>query len=233
MRKNKLTYLSIVDWLTRNSWLFLAMLLVVVISLVITDLLWHWLNWAAITAIATLLLTAGVVFAFSQVHQSRVSNNARIAMDMFHELRIEKTKDTLRYIYLIEDIKNISKKKLNEIDGVIDKFELLGILVNQCIIDQRLAIEAYAGPPALRIWYKLKKYIIDEREKRGFFADNFEGLVRASLDYLDNNNLTLNFQTIENTKFVSIELVGKLKTHDYLPRSWKEIEEQRKKIKPQ
>jgi len=188
------------------------------------------LTWATVGAIAACVLAFGVFWAIRQVRETRKSTNAQLAVELFRELRGEETKATLRLIYRLapDDVSRLSDENAsigitnlkNEIDGVLDKFELLGALVKQNIIDETLAIEAFAGPPALRCWYQLVEYIKDGRKKRGVVADNYEGYARHTLDYCKKKHIQV--------KLNDKELVQALKEDSSrCPRSWKEIEQER------
>ena len=65
------------------------------------------LTWLTVQAIATCVLAISIVLAFYQLKQARRSTNAQIAIELFHELRNEETKDILRFIYQLRpgDIK--------------------------------------------------------------------------------------------------------------------------------
>jgi hypothetical protein len=212
---------------------------------------WAW-GWTAIEAIATLVLVAGVAFAALQVKQARLSTNAQIAVELFRELRSEESKDTLRLIYGIRayneqadeglpekillpkevDVEKLPRNDLYRIEELLNKYNMLGGLVNRGIIDSSLAIEIFAGPPALRCWFQLGNYVRKKQEKRGFFCENFEDFTKSSLDYFRNVNRYINLLKDEDNKEDKvIELVGfflNKKNKDemnntFCPRSLKEM----------
>ena len=190
-------------------------------------------NWTALEATATWLLAGGVFFAILQVYQAKKSTNAQLAVDLFRELRSDETKNTLRFIYKFKsgDAERLGAAERNKIDSVIDKFELLGALVNQGIIDERLAIEAFAGPPALRCWYQLVSYIREQEKIRGFFITNYEDFTRSAVEYFEGQHVEIIFYRIgDENKYLVKELRELIDKGDSLrPRSLKEIKRERKK----
>jgi hypothetical protein len=195
-------------------------------------------NWTELAAISTWILAGGIFFAAAQVYQARKSTdearkstNAQIAMELFRELRAEKAIKKMRSIYEIENnFKYLSQTKKNDVDYILDRLDTLGNLVKMKIIDEKLAIETYGGPPALRFWYKLKNYIRKKQNERGYYGENFEGFVRASLEYFNENYIIVNYyKTGEEDK--PINLIIELNKAENLPRSWKEIENERKNCK--
>ncbi len=146
---------------------------------------WTW-GWTAVGAICTGILAIGIWFAFLQVRQTKRSTQAQIAVELFQELRSAQVLETLRFIYRLkpEDIQNMHAIDKNNIGSVLDKFELLGALVAQGIIDERIAIEAYGGPPVLKCWYQLgENYIKKVREQRGLFCKYVEDFAARTFDY--------------------------------------------------
>ncbi len=198
-------------------------------------------DWQLVSAIATWFLVLGVVYAFWQVQQARLSTNAQLAMELFRVLRSEESKNTLRLIYRLrpEDIPrlhtntNIGIENLkNEINSLLDKFEMLGSLVNHSIIEKSLAIEAFGGAPALRCWYCLAEYIRKEEDcKRGFFLQNYEAFTRLCLDYFDKEQVEVKFykeDSSETPKDLIQFFAGLEKGDNRYPRSLKEIKRGRK-----
>ena len=133
-------------------WFLVSVLLYVVIkNCGVTDW-WDGDTWQIIAAIATWLLAGGVVFAILQLRQARLNTKAQIAMDLYRELRNYETVEKIRSIYGLkpEDTKYLPTNKKKDIDYVLERFNMLGALVAQDIIDKQLAIETYSGHPALR-----------------------------------------------------------------------------------
>jgi len=199
---------SIIQWITRNIWLFIVVLLVIAVFFIISDLFWHLWDWTEIMAIATWILAAGVGVAVweaahtksqaeKQAEVSRNSMKAQIAVELFDMLRHEDILTTFRKIYDLEptDITRMmqhpSKADValrQEIGGILDKFELLGALVHQGIIDEHIAIEVYGGPSVLKCWYQLgEDYIKRIRKKRGLFCKHVEDLSARTFNYQRNS----------------------------------------------
>ena len=194
------------DWKTGSLvaiWFLVGVLISVIIKNWGVQDWWDATTWQIVAAIATWLLAGGVVFAILQVRQARKSTNAQLAVELFRELRSEETKENLRSIYNLrtQDAKNLTDYQKIRIDHVLDKFELLGALVKQGIIDERLAIEAFAGPPALRCWYQLAEYIKGERKKRGFFLKNYEEFTKRTFKHFKDKGIHLAF----SNKYMQIE----------------------------
>ncbi len=197
---------------------------------------WTW-GWTAIGAIATSVLALGIVFAFLQVRAqlraARISANAQIAVELFRELRGSQTIEKFRLIYGLkaDDFRYLPTCKRNDMDYVLDRFELVGALAASGVVDKKLAIEPYGGPAALRCWYILcTDYIKVTRDKRGYFCENYEGFARFCLDYFHEAGIQVKlYREGEEDK----ELVfQELQKDELRPRSFKKIERDRKKSKP-
>ncbi|MFC1990545.1 hypothetical protein ACFLU9_00130 [Chloroflexota bacterium] len=190
-------------------------------------------DWTMLAAIGTWVLAAGVVFAILQIREARKSTNAQIAMDLFKELRDEETIKKLRMIYNSVydvskpiDIKDLRCHEKNDIDFVIDRFDVLGVLVDKGIVDDKLAIDVYAGTPSLRCWYILREYIKEVRKERGYFGDNLEGFARLSLEHFKETNIKVKFyKKYEEDK--GIDLVAKLQEKELQPRCFEKIKKDR------
>jgi hypothetical protein len=171
----------------------------VFILLVILSLLdWNApINWMAVTGLATWVLAGGVGVAIwqiivtrestsKQLDEARKSTNAQIALDLFKELRDNETVEKLQTIYnRVENDKNkLSPIAQNNIRYILDRFEVLGILVDKGIVDEDLAIHAYGGASALRCWYKLHHYIQQMTSDLGPWKINYEIYTRHCLEYL-------------------------------------------------
>ncbi len=203
-QKDKSIVSKLVNWITRNIWLFIVILLAIAVFFVITDFFWNWWDWTEIMAIATWILAAGVGVAIwqaahsksqadKQAEVSRNSMKAQIAVELFDMLRHTNILDTFRKIYNLEPaqvrrlLEHPNKADVvlrQQIGGVLDKFELLGALVHQGIIDEHIAIEVYGGPSVLKCWYQLgADYIKRVREKRGLFCKYVEDLASRTFNY--------------------------------------------------
>jgi len=176
-------------WLTRvfgTVWLLGG---VVIFLIYFNSLNWDWdweTGWSTLAACATWVLAGGIVLVFWQIVEARRSTNAEVAVELFRGLRSAEMLETLRFIYRLKpkDIRNLHAIDKNNIESVLDKFELLGALVKQGIIDDRLAIEAYGGPPVLKCWYQLgENYIKEIRKQRGLFCKYVEDFARRTMKY--------------------------------------------------
>jgi hypothetical protein len=193
--------------------------------------------WTAVYAIATVILAGGIWIAIRQIREARRNTQAQIAMDFFRELRSDRALEILRYIYDLtpnEDGKYLTTKHKYDIEYVLDRFDVLGVLVADGFIDDKLAIDAYAGVTALRCWYQLHQYVWRIRGKRKYFGDNFEAFTNRCLTYFDRAYIEVGF---ENPYVTEEDLVKKLKDSEkendetkkkLYPRTLKEIRKQRR-----
>ncbi len=166
---------------------------------------------------------SGMWFTWRQIGQARESTNAQIAVELFGQLRSEETLKILRYIYGLapnEDGKYLSIVHKNEIDHVLNKFNMLGALVAQGIVDRQLTIEAFGGYAALRCWYKLHKYIREEQCRRGWYQENYEVFARFSLDYFEKAEIPVKLDKVDLVKVLRENL-------SLRPRTLKEIKKGR------
>jgi len=200
---------------------------------------WDAQTWQIVAAIATWLLAGGVVYAFLQVRQARKSTNAQIAVELFKQLRDPKLIEILRSIvynnnrqairgFIDDDTK---KEVVSEIEHVIDRFDMLGALVAKEIVDEETAIEAFAGPPALRCWYQLALFTRELQNRRGFYCPYYEDFSRRSLEHFKCKNVEIWLQLKCETKIIPLvkELKEMVERKDELrPRSLKEIERETK-----
>lgn len=196
-------------------------------------------KWEIIAAIATWFLALGVAFAFLQLRQARKSTNAQIAMSLFNELRSSESIEKIRLIYDLkqDEFKYLPRYKEKEIDYILDRFDTLGNFVTEGIINRKLAIETYGGPPALRCWYKLCRGFIRETQKdRGYYCENYENFTRLCLDYFHKKGIEVKFRAVGEEER---ELVKELKEltrtqknalveNKLYPRTSKEIRKDRK-----
>jgi hypothetical protein len=191
-------------------------------------------NWLELQAIATWFLLLGVVLTVLHVQQARKSTNAQIAVELFKQLRDPNFTKTLRKtIYdnkseaikaFIDDDKK--KETVSKIEHIIDRFDILGALVAKKIVDEEIAIEAFAGPPALRSWYQLAPFVRELQKRRGFYCIYYEDLSRRSLEHFNNNNIEIWLQLKWNRRRIPLvkELIKLVERRDDLrPRSLGEI----------
>lgn len=193
---------------------------------------WEW-GWASVQAMATAALALGLVFTLLQVYinreNARKSNTAEMGIEVLRDFRDEETKDTLRFIYQLsrQDIPRITSDEKHRIESLLDKFQLLGTLVKKDIIDRELAADL--GPAAFRTWYKLHKYIREEREKRGFFYEQYEGYTEYCLEYFKETGFKVLFQKEGDGE--NVDLVKELDKPEIRPRSFAQIKQDAKAAK--
>jgi len=180
------------------------------------------MNWVALGAIATCVLAGGIGFAVWQIWEARRSTNAQVAVGLFEDLRNAATVEKLRLIYDLEsdDFKCLPNEK--EIDYVLDRFDMLGALTLNRIIDKKLAVETYAGSPALKCWYKLCHYVRKGRERRGYYMENYESFVRLCLDYFKEANVRVMFYK-KGEEDKGVNLITELEKDQFSPRSTRQI----------
>jgi hypothetical protein len=124
----------------------------------------------------------------------------------------------------------LSDTDKNKIDSIIDKFEFLSALVNKGKIDRRLAIEAFAGAPALKCWHQLFYYIKKQSEIRGYYVENYEIFARLCLEYFSGRYIPVNYYRTSDTGEIlcSLDLLKKLNLDlSIRPRNSREINEGR------
>ncbi len=210
-------------------WLLAAAIIYTIIKKFGGDFFWDASIWQVIAAIAMWLLVLGVVFAFIQIREARKSNNAQLTVDLYWKFRDDKAVRELRSIYRLkpEDFNNLGEYRKEAIDHVLGWFDTVGALVIKKVATQQLATELM-GDRALRLWYKLCEYIRGEREKRGCYAENYEAFTRLCLDHFKQEGVQVKPYGEENKELVFEEL----QKDELKPRSFKEIERDRKKNKP-
>ncbi|MBU2536368.1 MAG: hypothetical protein ABIK32_03185 [Chloroflexota bacterium] len=171
-------------------------------------------DWDMLAAIGAWVLVLGVFAAILQINQAKRSTNAQIAMGLYRELRDEKAIQKLRNIYTIDGgkIKYLSNQQKQDVDYILDRLDTLGNLVIKGIVDDKLAIEAYGGPPALRFWYVLKDYFRMIQKQRGYYGENFEAFTRRSLEYFKENDIEIKYYqtSIEDKGIPLVETLMKL-----------------------
>ena len=230
-----------IGWL-KNNWV--VAITIVWLAVGVGLLCSHWLwNWRILEAIATWVLAAGIGVAIwqiivtrrsnrQQLEESRRSINAQTAISVFQEFRNPETVDKLRTIYNLpftfsqsHDFEILSIDKKKDIEYVLDRFDVIAVLVQEEIIDKKLAIDAYAGVSAIRCWYKLFHYIQYVREERGYFGDNIEAFTRLCMDYFQKEGIQVIFTQDKESK--SINLMQELNKDDFKPRTYEEIRKAR------
>jgi len=235
-------------FLERINWPLTILIIAIIwlavgFGLLCTYNLWDWL---VLYGFATWVLAGGVVFAIWQIivtrentnrqlEASRRSTNAQTAVSIFQELRKPEIVEKFRSIYDLpydfsnpEDFKILGDSRKKDIEYILDRFDVLAVLVDEKIIDGRLAIDAYAGVVVLRCWYKLHQYIKKVREERGYFGDNVEAFTRLSLDYFKEEGIQVKFHT-KGEEDKAIDLIKELEKEGLRPRSLDEIKKEREK----
>jgi hypothetical protein len=228
-----------INWL-KNNWVIALTVVWFIAGFVLIFIylgIYKAVDWEVLTGFATWVLAGGVFLAFWQIGQARKSTNAQIAMDLFRELRSDRALGILRFIYSLKPEENrqtLHSIDLHSIDYVLDRFDMLGALVDDRIVDTRLAIDVYAGVTALRCWYVLHQYIWKVRDRRKYFGENVEAFTNRCLYYFDNNEIEVGF---ENKYIIIPDLVKELKDakeqkdevkKKLYPRSFDEIKRDRK-----
>lgn len=224
---------GIAGWLKKN-WLItivITWLATGLILLVIYLILYHAVDWQVLTGFATWELAGGLGIAIEQIRVTREATKkgtaAQLTVDYYWKFRNPETIEKIRSIYNL-DPKDFRYKK-NDIDYLLDWFDTLGDLVSTEVVDRQLVIEVFAGPPALRLWYILYRYIREERDKRGYYAENYESLVRLCLDYFEKHKIEAKlFKDIAGGRTVEvIDLVKELRKEAFLPRNREKINRDR------
>jgi hypothetical protein len=177
-------------------------------------------------SIPTLILALGIFLTLWQIVEGRKSTNAQIAMDLFKELREDETVEKLHIIYnrAENDERQLSPIAQNNIRHILDRFEVLGILVEKGIVDKDLAIHAYGGASALRCWYKLHHYISQMSDEIGPWKINYEIYTRRCLEYFIKNKIPVKLSANGN----NIDILKELQKPAIKPRNRKEMEKTRK-----
>ena len=188
---------------------------------------WLW-DWRVLAGVATWVLAGGIFLACWQISEARKSTNAQIAMDLFDKLRSDRALEIIRYIYSLppkEDGTYITVEHKHGIEYVLDNFDLLGALVAKDIVNEELAIEAFAGAPTLRCWYKLAPFVRKLQSTRGLYVIYFEDFSRRSLEHFNKVHVEIIFyREGEEDKYLVKELIELLEKKDELsPRNLKEI----------
>ena len=127
-------------------------------------------TWEAILGIVTaFVLLIAAYFAWRHVRATRLSTNAQLVVGIYERLRSPETIETLRLIYGTkpESVKQLPKRDVDKIERVLDWLDMIGHLLERGILDEYLAVEAFAGPPVLRCWHQLRQFITEVRQQRG------------------------------------------------------------------
>jgi len=142
--------------------------------------------WEAIAGFTTagILLVAGLV-AWRQLRLTRSSTNAQLMIGFYNRFSTPERIETVRLIYRTEPDKvhKLSRKEIDAIERELDVLDTIGHLVRRDIVDKHLAIDAFAAPPTLRCWYKLREFIDRARDDRGgYYCRGVEYFAKCVLD---------------------------------------------------
>ena len=193
-----------------------------------------WPYWNVVAAISTGVLAMTIFIAIYQMRQTRRSTNAQLAIEIFRELRNEDMLNKYRMIYELttEEIAQLDEdtKKQIEIDYVLDRLDTLGALVEENIIDKKLAMEAYAGASTLRCWFQLAPYIRKLQAKRRFYANCYEVFAYRTYKHFRKERIAVGFHNEKaNVKIGNlIEEFSKKEYSELRPRSSRDIKKARK-----
>ncbi len=183
------------------------------------------MNSSMITAIATSVLALGVIVAIVQLwlnkRGTKKISQAQIAIGLRRELRTRENIRGLRSIYRIkpEEARRLSNLTNDQYDA-LDGLDMLGVLVNNGVAEEKLAIEGYAGASVLRCWYQLHDFIRGMREHRGTnHYENLEDLARRTLDYANRyhaNEKWILLQVDDGSSYRIIDLVEEMNSTESL-----------------
>ena len=151
------------------------------------------MNWVALGAIATCVLAVSIFLAIWQAGEARRNRNAQLAVDLSQEFRGIETREVFRLIYYSiyegDDVLKDRRRgqQLNELEyrkvaDVIDRMELVGVLVARGIVDESLAIGLFKRP-LIGCWARLSGFIDRRREERGYYARYFQDSAKRCVKY--------------------------------------------------
>lgn len=159
-------------------------------------MVWHWMAFQAFgTFIGACVLLGAYCLARRQIlemkqqlREMKRSTQTQLVLPLFKELRSSDARSELRdYVYKLDrDKPVVNKKNSGAIEEVVNRINMLGILVWEGIVDESLAMKSTRSS-AIRAWYKLENYIRLERDKRGQYAIWFEDYVSRCLRYEQEN----------------------------------------------
>jgi hypothetical protein len=143
----------------------------------------------------------------------------------------------LREVYEVvpDDYETYSEQQQGDIDYLLDRYNLLGSLVHQGIVDKKLALEAYGGAAILRCWYQLVRYVRNQQERRRYYAEDFENLAYYTWKYFKYFRIHVAFSNSREVRVDDlVSLFDKLaqdKDSRFLcPRSMNQIRLDRRKV---
>jgi hypothetical protein len=143
-------------------------------------------NWEAVAGFvgAGILVLAGAI-AWWQVREMRRGRNADLVVQLFQQYRTTEAKQELEKVYkqppeILEEWHK--KDQAVEIENILDRLEMLGILISQNVFDEELAIRLFGGMP-VRSWYCLRSYIENRRKEQGHYARYVQEFAKRSIKY--------------------------------------------------
>ena len=147
-------------------------------------------DWTAVvtavaTAVGAAVILLGGCFTLRQIRglkeQTSLSALAPIFSD-FQSVQLRKDRQTI-YMTLPDDPNSIeiASELYNACIRVLNSFNRIGYLTRKGLIPLDRDLAMYIGPPAMRIWDKLEKLVLLERDRRKeiTFACFFEQLVKG------------------------------------------------------
>lgn len=134
--------------------------------------------------------TAVVLFftLFAIIRQLRLNDKisrAQFGIEIMDKLRTEDWKNRLKEIYQAKDDELKKDGKLvPEAEFTLDKFEWVGIMLNENIFPPNIVMKLIEGLP-IRVWYKLDRvgFVKMRRKKRGHYARYAEYFTKKSIEY--------------------------------------------------
>ena len=144
---------------------------------------WNWEAVAGFVAAGILVLT--LIFAWFQVREMRRGRNAELVVQLYQQSRTTAAKQELEKVYKqsSEILEEWHQKDQDvEIENILDRLEMLGILTSQRFFDEELAIKLFGGMP-IRSWYCLRSYIENRRNEQGHYARCVQESAKRSIKY--------------------------------------------------
>ena len=147
---------------------------------------------AVATALGVLVVAVGGFFAWRQLKGLRQQTGLSALAHIFEDFNSEKLREDRRLIYQKmpkePDLATIDEELYESVRRVLVSLTRIGFLVHQGLIPMDEALAQFIGPPAIRMWGKLEKLVVLERERRDekTYACFFEELVHRCERQLPN-----------------------------------------------
>jgi hypothetical protein len=132
------------------------------------------LGWEAVAALAAIF---AVWVACRQLGGLKRSTNAQLAADLHRRLFSDETRKTMRLIYSVppDCVRYLSQADRDRIEEVLNLLNMVGALLRDGTIDERLAAYTLGGAKAVRCWYRHAPRIAKERRlRRGKYCGDLE-----------------------------------------------------------